>query len=134
MFKSQIKIPLKPSLDLCNILQNLNDSLSQILPFTLPKIIHVQFIEENVDIILKHYKLLLKENMNQKQAIQLLFDVRFLTTFCIPRENVQLISCSQEICDNLRSRIDPFDLDVFYSYIQTNVKRAVVQSQVDFSF
>lgn len=121
---------MKPSLDLHYILQHLNNSLSEILPFTLPKSVHVQFIEENITIIFKHYKTLLNGNVTQKQAIQFLFDVRFLTTFCVPRENVQLISCSQEICDNLRSKIDPFDLDVFYSYIQNNVKRAVVQSQV----
>lgn len=122
---------MKLSLGLHTILQYLNDSLSQILPFTLPKTIHVQFIEENVRIILKHYRTMMNGNICQKQAIQFLFDLRFLTIFCIPRENVQLISCSQEICDNLRSRIDPFDLDVFYSYIQNNVKRAVVQSQVN---
>ncbi|KAJ8964671.1 hypothetical protein NQ314_004703 [Rhamnusium bicolor] len=112
VFKSQIKVPLKPNLALDNILLNLNNSLNCILPHTLPKQIHLQFIELNIGVILNQYKKLLDKELNQIQALQFLFDVKFLTTLCIPRENVQLVSRSQEICDKLRSRIDPFDLDM----------------------
>ncbi|CAH1163940.1 unnamed protein product [Phaedon cochleariae] len=132
VFKSQIKVPLKPSLALSEIFANLNEELCCILPHTLPKLVHVQYIEDNVNVILRKYKQLSDKELNQKQALQLLFDVKYLTTFCIPRENVQLIELSQDICDKLRSRIDPFDLDVFYSYLQNNVKKAVIQSQIMF--
>lgn len=127
---SQIKLPLKPNMVLYGLLQNLNNSLNGILPFTLPKSVHVQFIEVNLSVILSCYKLLLNQKIHQNEAIQFLFDVRYLTAFCIPRGNVQLINSSQEICDYLRSRIDPFDLDVFYSHIQNNLKKAVSLSQV----
>lgn len=130
MFKSQIKVPLKPCLVLNSVLESLNETLNSVLPHTLPKPIHLQYIEQNVAVVLSQYKKLLDNELNQIQALQFLFDVKYVTTLCVPRENVQLISCSQEICDKLRSRIDPFDLDVFYSYLQNNVKRAVLQSQV----
>lgn len=123
-------MPLKPSLIICNILIKLNDDLSCILPQTLPRSIHVQFIERNIERIFKQYQDLSSQNLNQNQSLQFLFDVKFLTTFCIPRENATLILFSQDICDKLRAKIDPFDLDVFYSYLQGNVKRAIMQSQV----
>ncbi|XP_044263815.1 conserved oligomeric Golgi complex subunit 1 isoform X2 [Tribolium madens] len=130
VFKSQIKVPLKPSLTLHHLFMKLNDDLSHVLPHTLPKQVHLKFIEKNMETVLHHYKLLLDHNLNQNQALQLLFDVKFLTTFSIPRENSTLVSLSQEICDKLRGKIDPFDLDVFYAYLQNNVKRAVLQLQV----
>lgn len=130
VFKSQIKVPLKPSLKLTSILIKLNNDLSAVLPHTLPKIVHIKFIERNINIILNQYKILSDSELNQIQALNCLFDVKFLTTFCIQRENVQLVNYSQEICDKFRNKIDPFDLDVFYSYLQSNVKRAVCQSQV----
>ncbi|KAG5894614.1 hypothetical protein JTB14_026145 [Gonioctena quinquepunctata] len=132
VFKSQIKVPLKPSLALSGLLARMNDDLCSALPHTLPKAIHTQFIQDSAAVIFGHYKKLAEKELNQKQALQFLFDMKFLTTFCIPRDNVELVSLSQEICDKLRSRIDPFDLDVFYSFLQNNVKKAVVQSQVLF--
>ncbi|KAK9892275.1 hypothetical protein WA026_019082 [Henosepilachna vigintioctopunctata] len=128
VFKSQIKVPLKLSTSLEDILVELNENICSILPHTLPRIVHVQCIENNVEVIFDSYKKLISGDFNQNQALQLLFDVKFLTMFCIKRENERLVAVSQEICDKLRSNIDPFDLDVFHSYLQTNVKRAAFQS------
>ncbi|KAJ8970817.1 hypothetical protein NQ317_007180 [Molorchus minor] len=124
VFKSKIKVPLKPSLILNNILLKLNNSLNCVLPHTLPKTIHLKFIERNVQVILSMYERLLATELNQIQALQFLFDVKYLAALCIHRENVQLVSYSQEICDKLRSRIDPFDLG------RNNVKKSVFQSQM----
>ncbi|CAH1981180.1 unnamed protein product [Acanthoscelides obtectus] len=130
VFKSQIRVPLKPSLTLSEILDHLNENLSKVLPHTLPKKIYLKYIEKNASVILSHYKIFAEEDLNQKQALQFLFDVKFLTAFCVPRENSHLIGLSQDICDKFRSKVDPFDLDVFYPYLQSNVKRAVGQAQV----
>lgn len=130
VFKSQIKLPLKPSTVLEDILVKLNDSLCSVLPHTLPKVVHVQFIEDNTNVILNRYNELPFSELNQNQALQFLFDVKYLTSVCVRRENERLVGVSQDICDKLRSRIDPFDLDVFYTYLQMNVKKAAVQSQV----
>lgn len=100
------------------------------LPHTLPKQVHLQYIEKNVSVLLERYETLVALNLNQNLSLQFLFDVKYLTTYCIPKENIELMQKSQSICDKLRSKIDPFDLDVFYSYIQNNVKQSVLQSQV----
>lgn len=125
---------MKPSLPLTNILIKLNQDLNRIIPYTLPKSVHLYFIEQNVDVILKEYRELSTKDLNQIQALQYLLDVRFLVTLCVPRENSAMVSFGQNICDILRSKIDPFDLDVFYSHLQNNVKKAVSQSQVVYLF
>lgn len=124
-------MPSHPSLPLYDLLVQLNTEINSILPHTLPKQIHVDFIESCVERILAHYSILITSgSLHQTQALQFLFDVKFVTTLCVPRENVQLVAKSQVLCENLRSKIDPFDLDVFYGYLQNNVQKCVFQSQV----
>lgn len=123
-------MPSHLSLPLYDLLVELNTNVNQILPHTLPKQIHVDFIESCVEKILTHYSIFVNNNLHQTQALQFLFDVKFITTLCIPRENIQLMNKSQSLCESFRSKIDPFDLDVFYSYLQNNVQKCVFQSQV----
>lgn len=123
-------MPSHPSLPLYDLLVQLNTEINAILPHTLPKQIHIDVIESCTDKILSHYSVLVNNNLHQTQALQFLFDVKYVTTLCIPRENVPLMAKSQILCENLRSKIDPFDLDVFYGYLQSNVQKCVFQSQV----
>lgn len=125
-------MPLKPSIPLTNILVKLNRDLSRVLPYTLPKLIHVRFIEANVNVVLKEYEEIASKDLNQIQALQFLLDVRFIATLCVPRENMPMVNFAQSICDKLRSKIDPFDLNVFYSYLQNNVRKSITQSQTLF--
>lgn len=48
----------------------------------------------------------------------------------IPRENKILIDLSNKSCENILSKIDPFDYDVFNPFIHTNVKKSVQRSLV----
>lgn len=123
-------MPSHPSLSVYELLLKLNVDINTILPHTLPRQIHVDFIASCMERILNHYSIFVNDNLHQTQALQFLFDVKFITTLCISRENVQLIGKSQSLCDSLRSKIDPFDLDVFYGYLQNNVQKCVFQSQV----
>lgn len=131
--RPDLQIPNKnphPSTPLQNLLHHLNSSINFVIPHTIPRQIHLEFIEKNVAQLLKKYSELVDQDLNQTQALQFLFDVKFVTTMCVPRENVGLVGESQRICDGFRGKIDPFDLDVFYGYLQGNVKRSVGQSQV----
>ncbi|KAK9679205.1 hypothetical protein QE152_g40204 [Popillia japonica] len=130
VFKSQIRVPFQLSSSLLEVLTHLSMCLSYVLPHTLPKTVHMQLLERSVDVILSQYEKLLSTTLNQKQALQFLFDVKFVMLFCVPRENMKLVQKCQEICDKLRTNIDPFDLDVFYSYLQNNVKQSALQSAV----
>ncbi|GLV40211.1 Component of oligomeric golgi complex 1 [Carabus blaptoides fortunei] len=133
VFTSQIHIPSQPSVTLLSVLSEISGELNGILPHTLPKVVHTQFTEITADHILSRYETLAAcESLNQNLALQFLLDVKFLTTMCVRRDNKDMTGKSRQICDAFRAKIDPFDLDVFYKYLQTNVKRSVLQSQTFF--
>ncbi|XP_041980829.1 conserved oligomeric Golgi complex subunit 1 [Aricia agestis] len=130
--ESTIKVPIGPSLKLQEYLYSISRILDQVVPHTLPNEIHAAFIDNVTSISFAHYNKVVRENetdINQRCALQLLMDIRYMTLLMVPRENKKGIEFSQEICEFLRSKIDPFDYDVFYPYIQTNLKRSVQRVQ-----
>lgn len=107
--------------------------LDEVAPHTLPTDTHALFIERVTAVTFAHYNKVIREieiDINQRCALQLLMDVRHLTLLLVPRENKKSIEFSHEICEFLRQKIDPFDYDVFYPFIQTNLKRSVQRVQV----
>lgn len=107
--------------------------LDEVAPHTLPIEIHTSYIEKVIDITFTHYDTVIRQKeteINQRCALQLLMDVRHLTLLLVSRENKKYIDISLEICEFIRQKIDPFDYDVFYPYIQTNLKRSVQRVQV----
>lgn len=132
-----IKVPAGPSLILQEYLYSISRILDEVAPQTLPNETHTLFIEEVIAITLSHYNKVIRENetdINQRCALQLLMDVRHLTLLLVPRENKKAMEQSSDICEFLRQKIDPFDYDVFYPYIQTNLKRSVQRVQVSILF
>lgn len=92
-------------------------------------------IINNIALELLDYYSKLSTNLEirQKQAIQILFDLKYFTLLMISRDNKQLVEQSNKVCNNIISKIDPFDFDVFYPFINTNVKKAVQRSLVSYS-
>lgn len=132
--KSQIKLPTHPSVPLVTLLSAVHTDLDKVVPHTIPKTVHNQFIDTLVTILFTHYeRLSLNEDVNQNLAIQLLLDVKFITMICVRRDCKTLTTKSQEISENLRSKVDPFDLNVFYSYLQSCIKQSVIQMSVSFT-
>ncbi|CAG4940110.1 unnamed protein product [Parnassius apollo] len=130
--ESVIKVPAGPSLKLQEYLYAVSRILDEVVPHTLPHEIHTAFIEKVTSVTLTHYNTVIREkesDINQRCALQLLMDVRHLTMLMVPRENKKSIEFSHDICEFLRQKIDPFDYDVFYPYIQTNLKRSVQRVQ-----
>ncbi|CAH0718180.1 unnamed protein product, partial [Brenthis ino] len=130
--ESTIKVPCGPSLKLQEYLYAISRILDEIIPHTLPIEIHSLFIERTIAISLAHYDKVIREketDINQRCALQLLMDVRHLTLLMVSRENKKAMEMSHDICEFLRQKIDPFDYDVFYPYIQTNLKRSVQRVQ-----
>lgn len=132
VIESTIKVPSGPSLKLQEYLYSISRILDEVVPHTLPPEVHTIFLERVTDVTFTHYNKVIKENetdINQRCALQLLMDVRHLTMLLVPRENKKTMEFSHEICEFLRQKIDPFDYDVFYPYIQTNLKRSVQRVQ-----
>ncbi|XP_049871581.1 conserved oligomeric Golgi complex subunit 1 isoform X2 [Pectinophora gossypiella] len=132
VIESTIKVPAGPSLKLQEYLYSVSRILDEVVPHTLPIEIHTSFIEKVTAITFEHYNRVIREkdtDINQRCALQLLMDIRHLTLLLVPRENKKSMEFSSEICEFLRQKIDPFDYDVFYPYIQTNLKRSVQRVQ-----
>ncbi|KAJ8718628.1 hypothetical protein PYW08_002865 [Mythimna loreyi] len=130
--ESTIKVPAGPSLKLQEYLYATSRILDEVAPHTLPIDTHTLFIERVIAITFTHYDKVIRENekdINQRCALQLLMDVRHLTLLLVPRENKTFTEQSVKICEFLRQKIDPFDYDVFYKYIQTSLKRSVQRVQ-----
>lgn len=107
--------------------------MDEVVPHTLPKKIHLDFIESAAEKLLQYFLNVVKQKtdqINQKCALQLMMDVRHLTLLLVTRENKNLLAFSHEACDLLKEKIDPFDYDVFYPRLQTNAKRSVQRVQV----
>lgn len=133
--ESVIKIPSGPSLKLQEYLYSVTRLLDEVIPHTLPRDIHMLYINRVAEVTLAHFDSIVRTksaDINQKCALQLLMDVRHLTLLMVSRENVKCSKNSQEICELLRQKIDPFDYDVFYPHFQKNVKRSVQRVQTLF--
>nr|XP_049702682.1 conserved oligomeric Golgi complex subunit 1-like [Helicoverpa armigera] len=130
--ESTIKVPAGPSLKLQEYLYAISRILDEVAPHTLPIETHTLFIERVIAITFAHYDKVIRENeadINQRCALQLLMDVRHVTLLLVPRENKIFTEQSTKICEFVRQKIDPFDYDVFYKYIQTSLKRSVQRVQ-----
>lgn len=67
-----------------------------------------------------------KSSLTQNRALQILFDLRFITTILMGRaedDDSEFSKRLEHVIDTLESCIDPFDLDVFSPHMTTNVNR-----------
>ncbi|XP_043526866.1 conserved oligomeric Golgi complex subunit 1 isoform X1 [Frieseomelitta varia] len=127
--KSEILIPHQPSIQLQKFLTAINKDLNKVIPHTLPKKVLHEIIEDVVTELLNYY-LIASSNtsLSQKQAFQVLFDIKYSSLLMIPRENKILSELSTKVSDSILSKIDPFDYDVFNPFIHANVKKSIQRS------
>ncbi|XP_011334324.2 conserved oligomeric Golgi complex subunit 1 isoform X1 [Ooceraea biroi] len=127
--KSEILVPYQPSVPLQKFLTAICRDLNKIISHTLPKRV-LQQIVENIITILFNYYLNAARNVDlrQKQAFQVLYDIRYCTLLMVPRENKVLNELSSRSCDAVLAKIDPFDYDVFDPFIRVNIKKSVQRS------
>ncbi|CAK9824352.1 Conserved oligomeric Golgi complex subunit 1 [Anthophora retusa] len=127
--KSEILVPYQPSIQLQKFLTAINKDLNKVIPHTLPKKVLHEIIEDVATELLNHYLTTSSNtNLTQKQAFQVLFDIKYFSLLMIPRENKTLSDLSIKACDSVLSKIDPFDYDVFNPFVHNNVKKSVQRS------
>ena len=67
-----------------------------------------------------------KSSLTQNQALQILFDLRFVTTILMGRgedDDSEFSRRLENVTDALEGCVDPFDLDVFSPHVATNLNR-----------
>ena len=127
--KSEILVPYQPSIQLQKFFTAICKDLNRIIPHTLPKKVLHEIIESIATELLNYYfTASINAKLSQKQAFQVLFDIKYFTLLMVSRENKALSELSTRACDSVLSKIDPFDYDVFNPFIHTNVKKSVQRS------
>ncbi|XP_012251073.2 conserved oligomeric Golgi complex subunit 1 [Athalia rosae] len=131
--KSEILVPYQPSISVQKFLAAVSKDLNAVIPHTLPKKILHEIVDAVVMELFEFYAEMSNcEGLKQKQALQILLDTKYTTLLMVPRENKKFTDKSTQLCESIQSKIDPFDLDVFYPFIHANVKKSAQRTQLIF--
>ncbi|XP_059611184.1 conserved oligomeric Golgi complex subunit 1 [Phlebotomus argentipes] len=127
VLKSSIRVPSQPSFSLQQKLFNLCRDLNQIAPHTIPRVIVNRLVENVVQHLFEFYNFQADTELiqtNQNIALQYFFDVKFLLLALVTRENKSLTEKGQSLGQTFKSRVDPFDFEMSYDYVNANVKKS----------
>lgn len=99
-----------------------------VIPFISRKLLHELVTSLSRGVLSTHEKLIREQRsiLTQTQALQIMFDLKFLTTILLGRGEEEASEFSdrrEQLVDALENRVDPFDLDVFSPYMATNLNR-----------
>ncbi len=132
--KSIIRVPQQLSLCAFEALMSYCQKALRIGPHSLPPASQLALSQEVALALAKMYKKHSVENkLTQNVALQLLFDMQFLSQGMISRERRDVAASCQEAIASLEAHIDPFDLSVFSPYISTHAKKTILRNQCLFS-
>jgi hypothetical protein len=130
--ESTIHVPAQLSFTIQNFLHDIVTQLNRIIPHTLPQSIRQKIVERLVEILYEFYKKLSENEFvkeNQKASWQYFLDLKILMMLFVSRENKKVNDDFQAIANQIKSYIDPFDFDVFYQYVNNNIKKNVIRMQ-----
>jgi hypothetical protein len=141
---SVIEVPLQISSVLHNNLSELCTQTNRITGHTLPRTVAINILSTLTNHLIRiygnAYESLINceypQNIKQTIALQMYFDLFFFKQFLgtsrdeyIKQEEMPKI---QELFQKFETFIDPFDLHVFFPYIQTNIAKIGKTSSVIF--
>ncbi|XP_052867470.1 conserved oligomeric Golgi complex subunit 1 [Anopheles cruzii] len=130
--QSTIRVPSLPSIPLQHFLHHIATQINDAVPQTIPKSVVLQVGERVATDLLRHYERLAADEFtasNQSIALQYYLDLRFVQLLFVAREQKQLQEQYNGLITRFKCLIDPFDFDVFYAHLNTNVKRSVARLQ-----
>ncbi|XP_041857088.1 conserved oligomeric Golgi complex subunit 1 isoform X2 [Melanotaenia boesemani] len=141
---SRIRLPVQPSWYVQSLLFQLCVEVNKVGGHALPRSTLQELLQTCLAQALHHYHRLTelppsREGVfpvTQNRALQLLFDLRYLSSTLSSRLEEGTSSRSHQdprihnICDWLESFIDPFDLDVFTPLLHTNLSRLCQRTSV----
>nr|AAD13780.2 ldlBp [Mus musculus] len=144
---SKIRLPTQPSWYVQSFLFSLCQEVNRVGGHALPKVTLQEMLETCMAQVIAAYEQLTEENqikkegafpMTQNRALQLLYDLRYLTMVLSSKgEEVKsgrskADSRMEKMTERLEALIDPFDLDVFTPHLNSNLNRLVQRTSVLF--
>ncbi|KAM6317466.1 LOW QUALITY PROTEIN: conserved oligomeric Golgi complex subunit 1 [Podargus strigoides] len=144
---SKIRLPVQPSWYVQCLLFSLCQELNRVGGHTLPKVTLQELLWTCMAEVLAAYEKLVEEKqekkagafpMTQNRALQLLYDLRYLSIILTVKSEEAKTSRMKHdsrievVIDFLEGHIDPFDLDVFTPHLNSNLNRLVQRTSVLF--
>ncbi|XP_061866932.1 conserved oligomeric Golgi complex subunit 1 isoform X2 [Colius striatus] len=144
---SKIRLPVQPSWYVQCLLFSLCQEVNRVGGHTLPKVTLQELLKTCLAEVLAAYERLMEEKkekkagafpMTQNRALQLLYDLRYLSIILTAKSEeakpsrVKQDSGVEKVTDFLEAHIDPFDLDVFTPHLNSNLNRLVQRTSVLF--
>ncbi|KAM4673903.1 LOW QUALITY PROTEIN: conserved oligomeric Golgi complex subunit 1 [Amazona ochrocephala] len=144
---SKIRLPVQPSWYVQCFLFSLCQEVNRVGGHTLPKVTLQELLRTCMAQVLAAYEKLMEEKqekkagtfpMTQNRALQLLYDLRYLSIILTAKSEetkpsrIKHDSRMEKVIDFLEGHIDPFDLDVFTPHLNSNLNRLVQRTSVLF--
>ncbi|NXG13859.1 COG1 protein, partial [Grallaria varia] len=144
---SKIRLPVQPSWHVQCLLFSLCQEVNRVGGHTLPKVTLQELLKTCMAEVLAAYEKLMEQKqekkvdtfpLTQSRALQLLYDLRYLSIILTARgeegkpSRIKHDSRLEKVIDFLEGHIDPFDLDVFTPHLNSNLNRLVQRTSVLF--
>ncbi|XP_019065564.1 conserved oligomeric Golgi complex subunit 1 [Fukomys damarensis] len=143
---SKIRLPSQPSWCVQSFLFSLCQEINRVGGHALPKVTLQEMLKSCMVQVVTAYEKLSAEKQVKKEgtfpltqnwALQLLYDLRYLSMVLTIKEEMKSghskpDSRIEKVTDYLEALIDPFDLDVFTPYLNSNLNRLVQRTSVLF--
>ncbi|NXS58682.1 COG1 protein, partial [Brachypteracias leptosomus] len=144
---SKIRLPVQPSWYVQCLLFSLCQEVNRVGGHTLPKVTLQELLRTCLAQVLAAYGKLVEEKqekkagafpMTQNRALQLLYDLRYLSIILTAKSEETKSSRTrhdpglEKVTDFLEGHIDPFDLDVFTPHLNSHLNRLVQRTSVLF--
>ncbi|XP_039085696.1 conserved oligomeric Golgi complex subunit 1 isoform X2 [Hyaena hyaena] len=143
---STIRLPTQPSWYVQSFLFSLCQEINRVGGHALPKVTQQEILKSCIVHVVAAYEKLSEEKqvkkdgafpMTQNRALQLLYDLRYLSLVLTARGEEKSGRAKQDsrigkVTDYLETLIDPFDLDVFTPHLNSNLTRLVQRTSVLF--
>uniref|UniRef100_H0W5X7 Conserved oligomeric Golgi complex subunit 1 n=1 Tax=Cavia porcellus TaxID=10141 RepID=H0W5X7_CAVPO len=142
---SKIRLPSQPSWYVQSFLFSLCQEMNRVGGHTLPKVTLQEMLKNCMVQVITAYEKLSegkqkKEGafpLTQNWALQLLYDLRYLRIVLSSKQEMKSghgkLDCrTEKVTEQLEALIDPFDLDVFTPYLNSNLHLLVQRTSVLF--
>ncbi|XP_077019820.1 conserved oligomeric Golgi complex subunit 1 [Tamandua tetradactyla] len=145
---SKIRLPTQPSWYVQSFLFSLCQEINRVGGHALPKVTLQEMLKSCMIQVVAAYETLSEEKqikkegafpITQNQALQLLYDLRYLGIVLTSKSEEVKSGRSkhhnsriEKVTDYLEALIDPFDLDVFTPHLNSNLNRLVQRTSVLF--
>ncbi|NXU55780.1 COG1 protein, partial [Turnix velox] len=144
---SKIRLPVQPSWYVQCLLFSLCQEVNRVGGHTLPKVTLQELLKTCMAQVLAAYEKLMEKKqekkadtfpMTQNRALQLLYDLRYLSIILTAKSEeakssrIKQDSGMEKVTDFLEGHIDPFDMDVFTPHLNSNLNRLVQRTSVLF--